>query len=254
MVAKIRNLSSQFEPTHISKFDNLLVSGCSFTWNNSESAICSWPYYLRDLVGFKQIFDCSQSGAGTNHIFNSVVNEIETNPAINPESTLIIIMWSGLTRTDVIAHKDVTAEYHHMSNYNFNDKFSTLSLPNNVGNFRYPVDQLAKTYKLFVDTDAQIYESMLKILALESYLQNKKFKFLFTSWMNPRPELVRINSPLGTRVFSLLDSITYLDEYASYNGQKQRDGHPTPDGYLEWTRNHLIPYLTDQKFIGTAHV
>jgi hypothetical protein len=110
MTAKTRKLAKQFTTTYSTEFKNLLVSGCSYTFNNSENHICSWPYYLRDLAGFNEVYDCSQSGAGSNHIFNSIINEIETNININIQDTLVIIMWSGLTRTDVIAEQDITAE------------------------------------------------------------------------------------------------------------------------------------------------
>jgi hypothetical protein len=249
MVAKIRNIAKQFQSTHQTRFKNLLVSGCSYTWNNSEQHVCSWPYYLRDISGFDQVIDCSQSGAGSNHIFNSVVNEIETNPDINKHNTLVVVMWSGLTRTDVIAAQDITKPWHNMSNYNFDQKFATLSIFNHVVK-NDPLSVLCQQYKRIIDTDAQIYESILKILALDCYLKEKGFYFVFTSWMDPSPELDRIDSPMTSKVFGLLSSlIPYLNEYAEQNNQKESCGHPTPDGYLSWTRQCLVPYLRSQNIM-----
>jgi len=249
MSAKIRNIDKQFGSTHQTRFSNLLVSGCSFTWNNSEQHVCSWPYYLRDISGFDQVIDCSQSGAGTNHIFNSVVNELETNSNLNKDNTLVVIMWSGLSRTDVVATQDITRPWHHMSNYNFDQRFATLTIWNNATG-REPLSVLCQQYKRLIDTDAQIYESLLKILALECYLKQKAFDFVFTSWMDPTPELDRIDSPLTSRVGDLLSALTpYLNEYAEQTQQKESDGHPTPDGYLSWTRQCLIPYLESQSLI-----
>jgi hypothetical protein len=249
MVAKRRNLAKQFGSTHQTKFTNLLVSGCSFTWNNSEQHVCSWPYYLRDIAGFDQVVDCSQSGAGTNHIFNSVVNELETDNNLNKHNTLILVMWSGLSRTDVIATQNITKPWHCMSNYTFDQRFATLSIWNNATD-RDPLSMLCQQYKRLVDTDAQIYESLLKILALESYLKQKEFNFVFTSWMDPTPELDCIDSPLTSRVFDSVSALTpYLNEYAEQAQQKESDGHPTPDGYLSWTRQCLIPYLESQGLI-----
>jgi hypothetical protein len=246
MIAKIRNLPLQFAQTHQTKYKNILVSGCSFTWNNSDSHICSWPYYLRDLAGFDQVYDCSQSGGGTNHIFNSIVNEIETNSAVDPESTLIIVMWSGLTRTDVVAHKDIVIKNHTMETYHFDKNFATLSLFNKSKGVD-PIDKMFLEYKRFVNPDAQIYESLIKIIALKSYLQNKKFNFLFTSWMNPTVELDRINSPLAQSVMDSISHVPYLYEYAIKNKQIEPNGHPTPDAYLGWTRECLLPCLLDLK-------
>jgi hypothetical protein len=223
----------------------LLVSGCSFTWNNSEEHICSWPYYLRDIAGFDRVFDCSQSGAGSNHIFNSIINEIETNTEVSPEDTLIVIMWSGLTRTDVISTTDITKPWHFMSNYHFDDEFSTLSIFNNVtGNT--PLDDLCRQYKRLVGFDAQIYESLLKIIALDAYLKQKDFKYVFLSWKDPDTDTEHINSSLVNIVDSLLDPVRYLDDYAKSNQLQETDGHPTPNGYLRWTREYLIPYLVDR--------
>jgi hypothetical protein len=248
MVAKIRNIDKQFQSTHQTRFKNLLVSGCSYTWNNSDQHICSWPYYLRDIGSFDQVIDCSQSGAGSNHIFNSVINEIETNSDLNKHNTLVVVMWSGLTRTDVIATQDITAPWHHMSNYNFDQRFATLSIFNHTAK-NHPLSVLCQQYKRLIDTDAQIYESMLKILALECYLKEKEFDFIFTSWMDPVPELARIQSTLTNKVVGSLSPIPYLDEYAKQKNQKESDGHPTPDGYLGWTQQHLIPYLVSKNII-----
>lgn len=211
--------------------------------------MCNWPYYLRDIAGFDQVLDCSQSGAGSNHIFNSVVNEIETDSNVNQHNTLIVVMWSGLTRTDVVATQDITGPYHFMSNYNFDKKFSTLNIWNDVTGSE-PLSVLCQQYKRLVDTDAQIYESMLKIVALESYLKQKGYNYIFTSWMDPTPELDRIDSPLTSRVLDSISGLTpYLNEHANQNNQKAPDGHPAPDGYLSWTRQCLIPYLESRNLI-----
>lgn len=251
MTAKIRPLARQFSATNTTNFKNLLVSGCSFTYNNSENYVCSWPYYLRDLAGFGEVYDCSQSGAGSNHIFNSVINEIETNPAINNIDTLIIVMWSGLTRTDVIATEDITKNWHNMSNYKFNDQYATLSIFNDVDSSSL-VDQLCRHYKKIVSPDAQIYESIIKIIALKMYLNSQGFKSIITSWKDPELELkdVNINSKIVQSAVSTLDSLEYLDSYATRKNLKESDGHPSPDGYLNWTRDHLIPCLESANYIN----
>lgn len=241
MTAKIRTIPRQFQQTHTSAFRKLLVSGCSFTYNNSDDCLCSWPYYLRDLAGFEQVHDCSQSGAGSNHIFNSVINEIETNPDIDHNDTLVIVMWSGLSRTDVITTNDITKQWHDMSNYDFDQKFSTFSIFNQSAETKSAADDLCVRYKKLIGLDAQIYESCLKIIALESYLKQKEFSFVFTSWKNPEQELDLVS--VGPMIKSKLGSLDYLGEFSVARSQVEKDGHPSPDGYLSWTREKLLPYL-----------
>ena len=241
-MAKIRTLPRVFAQTHRTNIKNLLVSGCSMVWNNSEHDVCSWPYYLRDLAGFEEVYDCSQSGAGTNHIFNSVINDIETGK-VDVSSTLILIMWSQLSRSDVVAEKVVTQLWHHMSNYHFSDRFATLSLFNNVTGNEI-LDDLCRDYKKIVSLESQIYESALKILALHHYLCSKNAKFFFLCWQNPGPELGLISSDtLAQKVKNLIEPVKFLEPFARDNNMLEPCGHPSPDGYLTWTKQYLMPFL-----------
>jgi hypothetical protein len=242
MTAKIRNITQSFNTTHQSRYKNLLVSGCSFTFNNSEEHACSWPYYLKDLAGFDQVYDCSQSGAGNNHIFNSIVNEVELNKNITPDSTLIAVMWSGLGRTDVVATTEITKSWHTMSNYHFDHKFSTLSLFD-TDTKQNAIETLCYHYRRLIDSEAQIYESMLKVIGLYNYLKNKNFNFVFLNYMDPVKDLKSISTPLTDTFTCLLDPVMYLGTYATNTNKLEPDGHPSPDGYLGWTQTQLIPYL-----------
>ena len=238
---KERNLPAAFDCEYSTMYKKLLVNGCSFTWNNSETECCSWPYYLRDLVNFDKVFDCSQSGAGTNHIFNSTVNAIETHGLI-PEEVLVIIVWSGLTRTDVIAETSVTKNYHSMSNYNFTESFSTLSIFNSTpGNSE--LDKLSNQYKRNISVDAQIYESAIKIIALKNYLENKKFNFVFAQYQDLTPEIKVLPIILQEKLNTCFDNLSSI---GSYSTEFESDGHPTPNSYLNWTRSQLIPYLLNK--------
>jgi len=237
--AKIRNLKKVFTQTHQVKFKKILVSGCSFTYNNSDTDICTWPYYLKDLAGVETILDTSQSGAGCNHIFNSVIYECETNPLVKTDDTLIIVMWSGLSRTDMIAERTVTKDWHSMSNYCFDNQFSTLSIFNSVdGNS--PIDDLCKKYKKIISLDAQIIESLIKIQALKHYLISKGFNHVFLSWMDPSVELQHTD----TAMTMPLDQVPYLYEFVEQMRMLASDGHPSPDGHLHWVKKCLLPYLS----------
>jgi hypothetical protein len=251
MTAKIRNIQKCFQQTHQSQLKNLLVSGCSFTFNNSEEHVCSWPYYLRDLAGFDQVYDCSQSGAGNNHIYNSVINEVETNKNISPDSTFVIVMWSGLRRTDVIATRDLTKDWHHVNNYYFDDKFATLSLYD-VNTKTTDLETLCYHYRRLIDSDSQVYESVLKAISLYHYLKNKNFNFIFLNYMDPSRDLKSLNSPLTDTFNTLMDPVLCLGTYAERTKKiVSNSRHPSPDGYLNWTCEHLIPYLCTKNQLQT---
>lgn len=238
---KQRNLPKAFSPELATSYKNLFVNGCSFTWNNSEQHVCSWPYYLRDLADFGTVFDCSQMGAGSNHIFNSTINSIETNN-ITAGNTFIVVVWSGLTRTDTIAETELTREWHYQSNYNFNDEYSTLSIFNFVdGNSE--LDKLCEQYKKLVSIDAQIYESALKIIALKNYLENKKFNFVFAQYQDLILEIETLPMVLQTKLKDCFDDLISI---GSHSESFEDDGHPAPDSYLNWTRLELVPYLLNK--------
>lgn len=224
-------------------FENILTSGCSFTFNNSAEHICTWPFFLRDLAS-SNVLDCSQSGAGTNHIFNSIINEIENNPKITPENTLVIVMWSGLSRTDVIAPREITKDWHFMSNYNFNSTHSTFSIFNHIDDSSNDdISKLCRMYKKIVGIDSQIYESCIKIVALEAYLNAKGFKFVFTEYQDISSEFSIINEPIASAASNAIAKLTSVGEYSTAINELEPDGHPLPEGHLLWTRHCLMPYL-----------
>ena len=236
-------------------FKNILVNGCSFTFNNSDTDCCTWPYYLAETVGldFEQVYDCSQSGAGSSHVLYSTVNEIETNNNLSPESTLVIVMWSGLARVDVIGKQNITKEWHHMSNYQFNNELATLSLFRNIDTEKSNIEKLCKFYSATVGLTEQIYQSCLNIIALKNYLENKKFKFVFTSWKNSDLELSTVDNQLADQVKLIFnEDLTYLGDWAKERNMLiPNDGHPDTEAHIQWTRQQLIPCLLRQKFIDS---
>ena len=234
------------EQLYQTKLPNLLVAGCSYVWNNSEEHACAWPYYIQDIMGFSQVFDCSQSGGGPDNVFNSVVNEVSINTKISKDNTMIIIMWPELCRTDVVATTDVTKDYHHMSLYHFNEKFSNLSIYNS-GDGKTLVGSLSKLYKRIVSTDAQEYQSLIKIIALSGFLKSEGYRHLFLSWKKIDRDALIEHGISEEMINVALDKISTLIELYDYtestNQRIPGDGHPTPDAHISWAREFLAPYL-----------
>ncbi len=253
MVAKTRPLVQAWNPEYradnVSLFPNLLVSGCSFTDNISMTESVTWPWYLKTLFDFTAVYDCSQSGAGNNHIFNSIINEIETNANINSHNTLTVVMWSSWSRADVIGSSEVTKNIHSVSNYQFSDNFCTLSLYRQPRDTKSEEEKLCAQYARVVDPEAQVYESCLKIIALKNYLENKKMPYVFCSWKKLEAEYSFVKDQavqyLAQQISNHMAPIISLDEYATGRNLRAPDGHPDTEAHLRWSRHVLMPYIIE---------
>ena len=98
-------------------YQNLIVSGCSFTKNFNKNCVHTWPYYLRDLGGFKNVWDSSCPGAGNNHIARSIINTPNPN---------IILMDELEAALDGIIYKKI---YDFLMDYPCNKIISTHDGP-----------------------------------------------------------------------------------------------------------------------------
>ena len=248
MAAKVRDRLCRpiLAQTNRCKWTNLMVAGCSYVWNNSEEHVCTWPYYLQDLLGISQVLDLSQSGGGPELAFNAVINELYTNQTISPDNTLIIVMWPELTRTDVITHlSELIEKYHDMSLHKFSDKFCNLSIWMPTDN-KDVISFMSQKYKMLVDSDAQVYGSLDKIKALSAVLQQKQYHWMFVPWKHmSKSHLSSLNIPSQIAdAIDLFADIYALDDYTDFTKQRiPNDGHPTPDAHLQWTILHLLPGL-----------
>jgi len=254
MIAKVRDALRRpiLTQTKRCKWTTLMVAGCSYVWNNSEEHECTWPYYLQDMLGISRVLDLSQSGGGPDLAFNAVVNELHTDQTISPDNTLVLVMWPELTRTDVIVHwSEMIEQKHPMSLHKFSDKFCNLSI-------RMPTDGkdvisvMSRSYKMLVQPDAQMYQSLIKIKALSAVLEHKKFEWVFLPWKTvTKTSLAKANIPYQIAdAIELFENICPLDDFTDRTNQRiPNDGHPTPDAHLQWTRQHLMPGLM-QKFPG----
>lgn len=202
----------------------------------------TWPIYLRDLLGLDDIIDCSCSGAGNKHIHNSVIWTLETQPQYTPDNTLVIVMWSGFTREDLIAapeciRADSTMQYQYREDARL---LSTGSIPGK-GNGFYDLSVIHK-----VKTDAtRSVENFIYISGLYHYLRSKGFCFLFarysTAMQETQMDITRFLTPDQTELFhSMIEVNPALGDFAEETG----DGsHPTPRWHHAWAREILLPTI-----------
>ena len=243
---KTRKIKKQFDTIHRVGYSNLIVSGCSFTFNNHETSSASWPYYLRDIGGFNQVYDCSLPGAGNYHIANSLQWCLETDP-IDPSDSLVVVMWSGNDRDDyAMPISNDTKNYPFHFNYS-KDVVSGItggSAKWNVGN--------VKEYCVPKSKESRAIENYLIINSMYHYLKSKGFKFVFLDFLKgiSRTNHFDLTTYLPTKpkrtYKEMFTSITDLHEWAIRNDFLESDDlHATVDGQLDWTRKVLHPYLVD---------
>ena len=232
-------------------FKNLVVSGCSFTYNNSYEHIVTWPYYLRDFGGFDRVIDCGMPGAGNYHIMNSMIWTLE-NENINKDETLIIIMWSGFSRDDCIMDSKQKTNY--SFKFNYNKYVSTGISGGSSDKSRGNTDSAFKGIQRIKSAKSRAIENFLYITALYNYLENKKFKFIFLDFLDYKlpnrsdefNPMDYIPENLQKNYKQMFFPIENIYKFALTNNLLEDDDfHPSPNGHMQWTKQQLLPRLID---------
>jgi len=249
MIFKTRPLiKKQFDTVYKIGFKNLIVSGCSFTYNNHNSTATTWPYYLRDLGGFDQLFDCSLPGAGNYHIANSLQWALE-NDCPPGDDSLVVVMWSGCDRDDYICPSSNDDKKYPFS-FNYGDSVIsgiTGGIDGN-GNTIDGLTALGQTKTL----ESRAIENYLYINSLWHYLKSSGYKFIFLNFLDSdfpsRTQQFDITKYLPTTIKnqynSMISDIPPLYNWALKNDLLCDDlFHPTPDGHLDWSRKILLPKM-----------
>lgn len=195
----------------------------------------TWPIYTRDYLGISQVIDCSCSGAGNNHIATSVIYELETNPEITPDSTLVVVMWTGYDRDDVISDKDSIDKSQMIYHYN-SDVVTTYT--GGLAGSSNSLLSMSNLKKIKSDHSRAV-ENYCHIIALKNYLENKGFQYFFTSYSSRLTDLgFHIQNYLPIDVDDLFTVRPFLGDYA----QQTMDGfHPTSIWQRDWSEKILIP-------------
>lgn len=258
MIFKVRkDLNKQFDTVHDLGYKNLVVSGCSFTYNNHETSAVTWPYYLRDLGGFEQVFDCSLPGAGNQHIANSLQWAIEID-GIDPADSLVIVKWASNDRDDYVCPvQNQTLEYPFEFAYS-ETVFSGITggiHKGAIGNTKFGLKELAQTKT----SESRAIENYLYISNCWHFLKSQGFRFVFLNYSQTHAKRNNAKSYLESLDFSIkpflpevaqknlekmITNLPAISEWTFENDLIGGDSvHPTPDGHLEWTRQILLPYL-----------
>lgn len=160
---------------------NILVSGCSFTKTPYEN---EWALTLVKEFEPDVHVNLAESGAGNFYIADSLQHYLR-QAKLNPEETLILVMWSGPGRVDVT----VSNEFYAMLETPYK---ATVAGKNYVfsggelGNWHS--DKLLRpvfeaTYKT-KNVTTLLQDSITNIIQTQDFLKLHGYKFHFMSYVN----------------------------------------------------------------------
>jgi hypothetical protein len=246
---KIRTIARQFETIHDFRIQNLIVGGCSFTYNNHETAACTWPYYLRDLGGFEQVYDFSMVGGGNTHTRNAMIYGLEKQP-IDPATSLVIVQWAGNDRDDYIIDPAAVNDFPFTYFYE-KDAMVGITGGQDIANLKDPGP--IRSISSLKNKTCRSIENFVNILSLKTYLTCLGYESVFFEYRNytlpgrdnnfdPR---LYLPEEIANRYDDLMDVMPKnFQKFCLYhNMMEQDDFHPSIHGHLKWTRESLIPYL-----------
>ena len=245
-------IESQYKPIHNFYVENLIVSGCSFTHNHSDSIMLTWPYFLRDFGGFKNVLDCSIPGAGNSHISDSLIWCIENEQPV-PENSLVIVMWSGCDRDDFICPAPfIRPKTLSWFKYTENVMSGTTGGSHDTTRTNTTIGDTFKQFTSIKTHESRAIENYLHIVKTWHYLNNKGYKFVFLSFLDsalPSKTLhfdikKYLPNDIVKDINNMMLNVTDPYTWAVTNSLLGDDNyHPTAESHLTWTRDILLPKL-----------
>lgn len=251
---RVRYYKDAISSSMKSPFNRLLVSGCSFTdqiKNEDKNLPLSWPGYTACRCKIPELVDVSNTAAGNEYIATSIVNEVENYSEFDIQNTLILVMWSGLDRREILQY--------HKNNFTKEDDRGIID------KIKFVRDQNSEDQINLDISRAEALRSWKNIILLENYLKAKQANFGFSFYVNifDSPFIPRLDrSPSAMDVLDknkvkqlkncswLHDHNKSLYEYCFLNDLLTDDYfHPDANGYLKWTDSVLLPSLEKKNFV-----
>lgn len=249
---KTRNIAKQFDTMHDFGIRDLIVAGCSFSYNNHEHSACAWPYYLRDLGGFDTVYDFSMVGGGNRHICNAMIYELEQQN-LDLDQALIVVQWAGHDRDDYIVDPSAI-DLGYPFQYHYDAKaWVGITGGQEIANFVDP-NPISSVKKIKNHTCRAI-ENFITIRSLDTYLRWRGCRYVFFEYrdyslpgrdanFDPRPLLPDSIHRIYDDMMTTMPENFY--RFCLYHDLMMPDDfHPSPDGHLAYTRQILLPKLVD---------
>jgi len=251
---------------------NLVVNGCSFSELPKSPNTVTWSQVVADRLGVDYYNNIAMGGAGNRYIAYSTVDLLE-HANLNPDDTLVLIMWSGPSRKDLRISEEW---WNHIQNngYPFGAQFILGDYPDEeytywafsggIGsswNYNSTASELFKQqYKISNET-IMCRESLEYFNLLAEYLEKHGYRYQFMSFINywnAESELMQggeyglnhfcNNMPMYknfdfSKWLFIDENKNSLGEYARSTNQYDITNHPTDSAHREYAEKFVIPKL-----------
>lgn len=247
------------------RYKNLVVSGCSFTYNQKVGGPFAWPNILASWYDLT-LHNLSVPGAGNTHISNSVQFYLEQHQELTTDNTLVLVMWSGPGRIDWMTDKTLSR---------FSDIYPAtheyvpgceLVCGGHWWNITKP-DHLRGTlieYSKYQSECSLAAHTWMAMNSLSNYLTVKNFEYYYTSFLDlSKPVMHDMQkSDLFTELAQLKLNFDFSrwisnerDEYLGDFVRKRKlldddKFHPSMLGNEAWLTEVLIPKLQNKQLLG----
>ena len=224
----------------------LLANGCSHTsgaeLDENNTDYCyekAWPKYLADYLGLKNI-NLSRSGASNDRIVRTTYSWISKylSAGKNPEDLFVVIMWTGIHRTEIATDDNDDLLY-------FHDGWFPLIVGNDE-EYKLRLDKPTYLfYKSWVLRNTTRYthtKFYMNILGIQSFLKSLGIKYLF--W---NTTITLIDTSPDLREQLLKNNINYIDRVL-YTHQHGDQTHGINDLRVFYLKKHKkVPLYADKQ-------
>ena len=248
----------------------LFTVGCSFTYSQERG----WPYMLskkiKDKHGIEvELVNNGMPGAGNTYI----ANQIPLDSGYRRSPDLAIVMWSGLTRKDILIDRTNTDVVNALDGYGYvrwaSAKTDYVLSGGIVGSWMgHPTTQelFGPLYKMS-NNRTMAQDTLLNILSLQNYFKQNNITYIMSSYVNYWTSAERVaDIDFGIGQYAdlryLVKKIDF-DQWAFINDNKdgiyelakqiddiQEDGwHPDFIAHEQWA-DLLLKKLEDDNFFN----
>lgn len=229
---------------------NLIVNGCSFT----NGPYITWADVVNEHIKPDCFVNLGAPAAGNYYILNSTVDYIKHHD-VNPSESLILIMWSGLYRKDLLIDDETFNAIENDYEYLAKDQTRKYLFS---GGSAHSWLQNSFTKRIFEpiyrvsDQKTLAFESLQSITLLESYLKNNNYNYYFMSYFNYWNDQFAGETNLSTILpdykidlskWIVTEDKSCIGDWCLKNNLLDSGFHPTPMGHQRFAREIIIPTL-----------